>query len=1403
MSKKHRIFSLLCAATAAAPLGHASAPTDFRPTGPNLLADTLAWVSPQGHMASEAGVTRLSAPESGTAFVVKIPVEPGKEYFFAASVKSGDRLVAFLGGLSMSYHAQGAWQRVAGLVRSNQNAALELKLDLRPLAPGRSAQAEIKDLVLQQVERPAAVVPRERSGDTPLVATGKPAATIVYPEKTGKALAEKIQSAIREKTGAELPLLSDREATEAAWPILRPALKNENLIIIGNLGTNHALWPAYNRFLAAEDGYYPGGDGYAIRTAANIFANGKNQIVLGGSSDTGTARAVEQFLKKLNDLPEGDSLTLPWLLDVELGGECKAAFEADNALWQNPDDPALPAQTSGYGKVTRWYRNAMGYYWSGWPQYLEREKANLQVILSERAHTHHYIAEFMVRTYGMLRDSPAFDPAQVAGMDALILQNFLDFLTVTDLSWMTVFSPPYSGIPFRNRHQLAPWYADLVMARFLRQNVKLGGMLKELVDFRFSEKDAAFRAFAASRSGPSQPGIAAGSDYEEFPAAFFRYALENDLYPEFVGSGLAHQTLGLDRLNVAGARYAYPPCDADVGMWLGAMAQLTDDARYQWLNKNIPFPPSSFQGRYVAGVHRYQPGADFPVREPSEWTGIQIAPQPHKEDQTPENDARRFPHVTLRSGFSPRDDNLIVAGVTPDFPSGALIRLEANGVAFLGGSTGAISRATANSASAVRLDHFNIDAPPPPDFAELLWKEQLPNLQAFAIRAALSSDMDWDRAIVRLANGRFIFRDTFRARHAGRYLLSVNWRTPYSLQPSGDVWQIITNKGILRIEKIGNAFAARQADPSLLSWESVREMKEGETATVWTLTQTLDDSRPLLSMSEARKTLTALPVLGDFADSADQPHQPHSASISDESAQWAVRWTYDGLLRPVLLTPQALSDDLVDFGQPVSLAEIRTNSSGRFWKIGTLPAEIFAGESAEDLRRIDAPRVSRPGVKTGNYGEATPVDSADESLFPKDIRVRFVKATGAAGLQYFGSDERAVRHPVRLRLITDLPDQKSLLLADNGRFPAFPRLWRDDDFSLALLRPETGEAITQIDINGPVQGVLVADQRGKGEAEIFVLRMDVRIDTFSLHGEPREPIDLYAQSADFQKRFGHDNIRAPAGGHYMPFSFGLWRPDAKGARKWVIGRYGSIAFLDQNRKFEGILNFPSYASPALLPAGMDFDGDGKEEVLLLERFNLVQISGNATPRVREPGGTKFWPQVYEQSAAGPKGIDSALLSGAPVHAFQVLKKFGGKPQFIFVVRGNYAGLYDAVSRKWTLSWQPPAPITAAALLHETEQRIEFCLATMDGLFWTVTLDSRRPGKSAVSVKPLPLSVNQIQPDGSGSAVLAAREGLFLYSAKGTFSKIFPGVFTSALFIQPGQIGAANERGQVFEFFQKP
>lgn len=1475
--------------------------TDFRAIGNNLIDPAIAWEAERGSITLGEAGWKADGPALGTAmFSTRVGAQPGKEYFFSAEVRSADRVVFFVGGLSMSYHLQGDWQTVCGLVQSGGQSEFELRIQLRSLT-GNDASMELRNLVLQQVERPETAVSAQNSGSTVLVENGAAAASIIYPGKSdsGLAQAKLIQEAIREVAGVDLPIISDADGAETDFPILKPKYAAGNLILIGRLATNRAIWPAYNRFLSGVDGYYPGGDGFVVHTAANVFGNSKNHIIAGGSTDAGVQRAVDALVATIRSneaLEDESSFQLPWLLEVELGGDCKDEFSRDDALWANPDDPQLPQTTPGYGRLARWYRNAMGYYWSGQKSYLDRLKSETELVLSDNAYSHHYLAEFFVRAYGMLVDSSAFTAEEKRGLDDLILSNFLDFLTPSgDLNWMTVFSPPYHEIALRNRHQISPWYADLVMARFLDRNVDLSGMLADLVQFRLSEKASVMDALVADRNGPTLPGIAAGSDYEEIPGSLFRYALETDAYADFFGTGLAEEALTLDRLNHVSGRFIVPACDVDLPSWLGVFAHMTRDGQYRWLAENIPFRIPNFQSRVVAGVRRYDVGNDVQISEPDpSWSGVRVMAQPMLKDQTDAKTYEQFPLLVFRGGFRPDDDLLLLSGVNPSVPPGSLNGILINGAYYFGGSHSdenqSSSRVTTNGASVIRLSGYRPEAEATIGLvtSKVDWLAELDDAWGAGISTPISSDMDWQRDIIRLGNGTYLFADTFRPKRDGRYLLRVNWNTGNTEKSDNNQWVMATNRGQIQLALVGGDFNPTEFEDRV-AWESARSMKTGDQATVWTLVQRIvpgshlwrpegasedrlelkgpsdaktlwlkgrvgKDDWNLAAISDAtiiafgvsdpnpqgflpsiaiqkeghitfppdaaiaiadldaqvRTAAEALTPAPEAADKSDPDAQ--TSEIADASSSWQELWTYDGLKRPTRLRFTEVSENEIELHAPAFVEEIRSKgpTSGG-WVATHLPNDIQleTEEQAGEWLKVIGARQSRPSPRTGNYGEVHVEAHADESLFPEfSGKVTRIRAEGAGDLLLFGGSERQARHPVRLDLIESATGAPQVLFARTELFPAFPRPLRLDDMSFALLDSTDGKPLAEVDLSGPVQAFLVAEQQ-PGKTEIFAVKADARIEVYGMDGKLSDTIDHYQQSLDFDTKHRTGATRHPLGGHFMPFSIGFWRSSPGKPAKIVLGRYGSAAFLDENRQLEGLRSLPSYAFPAMLPAGRDFSGDGKDEMLLLERDRLSHVSGDPTPTV-SADGRPAWPQVYDLlSVAAPKDASSPRLAGEPVHIFAVIESWGDRPSSILACRSNYLAIYDAAERRWIFSWRPPAPIAAAGVVRESENQITVLLSTIDRLLWTCTIDRRRIERPAIQTELVPFVCNEIRAPASldGTALMATNTGLILRNPDASNIRLRPGIWRAALFLPTEEDGsirvaASDDQGAIRSFIQK-
>ncbi len=1468
----------------AAPAGVAStvvSPYDFQYRGESILTmeRAIAELRPVNgagrlHALDDASGILLQSPVPGgeATFAIPVTVEKGKEYLFRAEVKSEDSLVARFGRFSMAYNDLGQWQTISGLYRATDPADAALELHLRSLDSARSASVQIRRLSLIRVERPAAIGRRSFDGSTELVKNGAPNASIIIPAdaKGYLLLATSIRDAVKAKTGVELPILSDRDATQADYPILKPSLGRTHLIILGRLGNNRALWPAYNRFLAAVDGFYPGGDGYAIHTAANVTHHGENHLIIGGTSDTGTRRGTARFLEMIAAADGSkESLRLPWLLQTELQGDCLELLKKDDAQWrERPESPLLPKPEPGYGNVVRWYRNAMGYYWTGWDSYKQRADHYLTQVLEEKAYTHHYIAEFFVRTFDMLDESGVLSQEQTKAVDALFVENFLDMMTVGDLHWMTTFAPPYGQINISSRHQIDPWMSDYQFARFITDILTPEGGFKELVDFRLAEKGRALTDFVIHRNNPSLPGGGLDEVYEEVNASFFRFALDHDLYREFFDSGNALKSLSLGRVNHLTGDFAYPPKNRDTKLLLGILTSLTRQPELHWLWKHLPEkvrPQGYFQNRYLGGLRRYTPDADLPETVPRRWSGIEFTPNP--VDNAPVRTSREnYYFLAIRSGFEPGDDYLAFNGVDGSAPSGAVVALVSNGFSWLGIGSRDANRFQANTATAVRIDQPDAK-PPHDDSSHALWSADLPSGQAIRFRQALTDGIQWTRDAVRLGKGLFVFRDSFTAQVEGTYLLGVGWSPNGSGSREGESYHFMSRANRLAIRMSGDGFAfvphgGGKATQGPIRSQTLRHLKAGESAIVYTVmesaatqphrflpVQVIDRERLVIGESERRVFLdwnppadavlkaaslvirTPLQIgvydgiaqgkeAGDrhsFSIAATGERGPRDEAVTsvsdhpaielsrpmtirDATASWKQVARYDGFLKPVKISHYSVTaEGVIDLGTALELAEIRTVSNSPY-KQAHLPKEMLLSTTGTD--GWIAPRGKRhwrPGVRTANYGEVHPVPKQDETLlFSTPMVARYVKASNRDALFLFTSSRLEARHPLRLETGDFLGTGQPQTLVVSDVFPQVPRVTRYDDLSVALL-DFNGAPIFHKDLSGPVQAIRLLERKVGSGKELFILYTNGMLEVYALDGTLQASADLYQMHTAFATGYSEHKTRQPAGGYVLPFSVGLWRPDAAGERRVVIGRYGGFTFLKPDLSFEGVLNASGYGTPGLLAKGIDF-GNGQEEQVAVERWRFRQLGGSGEPTVRDPGGTQFWKETYQLLAdvIEKEGASSLPMAGAPLLRYELLTAVSEQPRFLLLARGASLSLYDGHRRSLHYQWNSLAPLKGVAILEQGPARLRLLAATADSLLWEFDWKNGMQSPPSVHARLLSVPVTSLNECGTGQALLAGPEGLYRLSDEGGMEQIAQGAFRSAALRSgnPATIVAATQKGEV-------
>jgi hypothetical protein len=805
------------------------------------------------------GTQRIILQEGSRAELKrKIKLPAGKILLFQVKVRSENDILVTVGKRRMAYSKPGQEQLIADLINTGASGKLEVKFALGGL-PGK-AEFEISDLSIRTAELPT-VLDRKIFDKTQLTDGHKATAYIIYPSKKDKyfELASKVSEAVFKKSGVKLQVIPDIEATEKDVPKLKQKYADSNLIILGRLGINRALWPAYNRFLAAADGYYPGGSGYVIRTASNVMRNGCNHIVLGSSNEKGAVKAVDEFIKIINEQNAKKALVLPWLLKVELGGKCRRAFRKNAGLWATNPKAAGPHKLeSGYGKVVRWYVNAMGYYWSGMDGYKKRSKKYLKEILDDFSYTHHYIIEFFVRTWDMLDDTGIYTASERKKADSLILKNFVEFLTGCDLIWMHAFNRPYSHVHVVNRHNIAPWMADMQMADFLNDYFKLSGDLKKIVDYRRSEKHEFMKWWVNNSFNLSLPRTDHGSHREEITASMFRYALEHEEYGFFT-NGNAKKALSLWEMSPLRSK------SFDDRLLAGMVASYYGDGKYYNLYRLLAECGDFFQDRYLCGVHRYRPGRELKKLPMDSLAGVKATPMQRHDEvfwKKLHFDTHRKPNfpvaealevATFRQGFGRNDDFLKIVGLGTDtgsiqefFSHGKLLLLKSNSSIFGNGKDNYYDR---NAVSIIRNDKWITDPKPFVGAARRNWIADFSNSGGVSMTIDPFMTASWQRDIVWLKPGLYVVRDVISALENGDYTIRVGWRPQGRPDWNGTSWTGKNGDVLFRITPLGKNFKTVENVDDYLSgkaeypkfhFSSNCNLKKGQNATAYAVLEVVD-----------------------------------------------------------------------------------------------------------------------------------------------------------------------------------------------------------------------------------------------------------------------------------------------------------------------------------------------------------------------------------------------------------------------------------------------------------------------------------------------------------------------------------------------------------------------------------
>ena len=387
--------------------------------------NTKALQVADGHPGEELGI------------VQKVPIEPNTPYLAGVSVKAVEG--ASPGGSYIQLRFQPSNEFVQRPLIPGLEGEYQ-RIELGKVAPENAKEAVVylythreptprmivDDVSLAAVEKlppelavsNAAEVPEIETLkplylETALVADGKPLAAIVAPADYADQ-AEAINAAIKACAGVELPVVED---SAVGLPF------KKDIIAIGNMATNRFIAQLYERYYTLLDLRYPGPGGYVVRTLHNPLGDGHNVVFLGGSDAAGVAKAVAAFENRLSEMPQTPALTLPRLMEIELGSGIAIPTDLRQfEVWE---------ASAGYGSAGYFGWNSISkrmamYYMTGDPFHArevirlafpdEQAKAEIADIDGERIENkdaplsgpYHYNAHLMILFWDLIEESPVF-----------------------------------------------------------------------------------------------------------------------------------------------------------------------------------------------------------------------------------------------------------------------------------------------------------------------------------------------------------------------------------------------------------------------------------------------------------------------------------------------------------------------------------------------------------------------------------------------------------------------------------------------------------------------------------------------------------------------------------------------------------------------------------------------------------------------------------------------------------------------------------------------------------------------------------------------------------------------------------------------------------------------------------